>query len=120
MRLAIVGAGGMGSFHARSLAALPAVEIVAVADSNLVAAQSLSVAVGGTPTADGIAVASMADLDGLVIASPEDTHEQFVHAAMAQGTGILCEKPLAVGRRHHAGASSRPRSGSVTACCNSD
>jgi myo-inositol 2-dehydrogenase / D-chiro-inositol 1-dehydrogenase len=97
MRLAIVGAGGMGSFHARSLAALPGVEIIAVADPNLAAARSLSVAVGGTPTADGMAVASMADLDGLVIASPEDTHEPLVHAALAEGSGILCEKPLAVG-----------------------
>jgi myo-inositol 2-dehydrogenase/D-chiro-inositol 1-dehydrogenase len=44
-----------------------------------------------------MAVAAMAELDGLVIASPEDTHEAFVHAAMAVGTGILCEKPLAVG-----------------------
>ncbi len=97
MRLAIIGAGGMGSFHARSLAALPDVEIVAVADPILTAAESLSTAVGGTATTDAMAVASMAGLDGLVIASPEDSHEQFVHAALAEGTGILCEKPLAVG-----------------------
>ncbi len=97
MRLAIVGAGGMGSFHGRSLAALPAVEIVAIADPVVVAAERLSEEVGGTPTVDGMAVASMTDLDGLVIASPEDTHEQLVLAALAQGTRILCEKPLAVG-----------------------
>ena len=97
MRLAIIGAGGMGSFHARSLAALPDVEIVAVADPNLTAAQSLSASVGGTATADGLSVAGMGDLDGVVIASPEGTHEPLVHAALAEGTGILCEKPLAVG-----------------------
>jgi myo-inositol 2-dehydrogenase/D-chiro-inositol 1-dehydrogenase len=97
MRLAIIGAGGMGSFHARSLAALPGVEIVAIADPHVAAAQSLSASVGGTPTADGMAVAAMADLDGVVIASPEDTHEALVHAALARGTAILCEKPLAVG-----------------------
>ena len=97
MRLAIVGAGGMGSFHARSLATLPDVEIVAIADVNLGAAQKLSEIVGGVPTVDGIGVAGMPDLDGLVIASPEDTHEALVLAAFAQGTRILCEKPLAVG-----------------------
>lgn len=97
MRLAIVGAGGMGSFHARSLAALPGVEIVAVADVRVAAAESLSEAVGGTATTDGLGVASMSDLDGLVIASPEDSHEQLVHAALGQATRILCEKPLAVG-----------------------
>ncbi len=97
MRLAIVGAGGMGSFHARTLAALPGVEIVAIADPRVVAAQSLCDEVGGAPTADGLAVASMADLDGLVIASPEDSHAALIHAALTQGTQILCEKPLAVG-----------------------
>jgi myo-inositol 2-dehydrogenase / D-chiro-inositol 1-dehydrogenase len=97
MRLAIVGAGGMGSFHARSLTTLPDAEIVAIADPQVAAAQWLSEAVGGTPTADGMALASMTDLDGLVIASPEDTHEPLVVAALAHGTRILCEKPLAVG-----------------------
>ena len=52
---------------------------------------------GGEATTDGLTVASLATIDGLVIASPEDSHEALVHAAMAQGTRILCEKPLAVG-----------------------
>ncbi len=96
-RLAIVGAGGMGSFHARSLAAMPDVEIVAIADPVLDSAQRLSSAVGGTATTDSLGVAGMRDLDGLVVASPEDTHEELVLAALAQGTRVLCEKPLAVG-----------------------
>jgi myo-inositol 2-dehydrogenase/D-chiro-inositol 1-dehydrogenase len=87
----------MGSFHARSLVTLPDVEIVAIADVRIAAAQSLSEEVGGKASSDGLAVASMSDLDGLVIASPEDSHESLVHAALARGTRILCEKPLAVG-----------------------
>ncbi|MGZ4723864.1 MAG: Gfo/Idh/MocA family protein [Ilumatobacteraceae bacterium] len=97
MKLAIVGAGGMGSFHARSLAALPGVEIVAIADLRVASAESLAAEVGGVPSADGVAVASMHGLDGLVIASPEDSHEELIHAALDNGTRILCEKPLAVG-----------------------
>lgn len=96
-RVAVVGAGGMGSFHARSLAAMPDVEIVAIADPLLESAQRLSTAVGGTATTDSLGVAARGDLDGLVVASPEDTHEALVLAAMAQGTRVLCEKPLAVG-----------------------
>jgi myo-inositol 2-dehydrogenase/D-chiro-inositol 1-dehydrogenase len=87
----------MGSFHARSLAALPDVEMVAIADVRVAAAQALSDEVGGKPSADGLAVAALPDLDGLVIASPEDSHEALVHAALAAGTRVLCEKPLAVG-----------------------
>lgn len=97
MRLAIVGAGGMGTFHGHSLASLPGIEIVAVADIRLEAAQVLTDAVGGTASADGIAVASMAGLDGLVISSMEDSHEPLALAAMERRTRILCEKPLAVG-----------------------
>jgi myo-inositol 2-dehydrogenase / D-chiro-inositol 1-dehydrogenase len=87
----------MGSFHAHSLAVMPDVEIAAIADVRLVAAQSLSEEVGGKPSADGLATAALPDLDGLVIASPEDSHEALVHAALATGTRVLCEKPLAVG-----------------------
>lgn len=97
MRVAIVGAGGMGSFHAGSLSGMPGVEIVAVADVRLAAAQAVADAVGGSPSADALAVAAMPGLDGLVIASPEDTHEALVLAAISQGTRIMCEKPLAVG-----------------------
>ena len=39
----------------------------------------------------------MQDLDGLVIASPEDSHEVLAMAAFEHGTRVLCEKPLAVG-----------------------
>jgi myo-inositol 2-dehydrogenase / D-chiro-inositol 1-dehydrogenase len=87
----------MGSFHGRTLAGLPGVEIVAIADVRLSAAKSLCDEVGGKPTIDGLSVASIGGLDGLVIASPEDSHESLVHAALAKGTRILCEKPLAVG-----------------------
>ena len=87
----------MGSFHARSLALLPDVEIAAIGDPREAAARTLADAVGGTPTTDGLAVAAMADLDGLVISSPEDGHEALVMAAFEQGTPVLCEKPLAVG-----------------------
>ena len=63
----------MGSFHARTLAAMPGVEIVAIADVRLAAAQSLCDEVGGKATTDGLAVASLGAIDGLVIASPEDS-----------------------------------------------
>ena len=96
-RVAIVGAGGMGSFHGRSLAALPGVDIVAVGDPVLGNAETLAAEIGGQPSTDPLAVAARADLDGLVIASPEETHEALVMAAITRGTRILCEKPLAVG-----------------------
>jgi len=97
MRLAIIGAGGMGTFHARSLVALPNAEIVAVADVRDASARALAEVVGGEPSTDALAVAARDDLDGVVVASPEDTHEALVTAAFVNGTRVLCEKPLSVG-----------------------
>ena len=97
MRLAIIGAGGMGTFHARSLMALPNAEIVAVADVREESARALADIVGGEPGTDAVAVAARDDLDGIVVASPEDSHEALVMAAFANGTRVLCEKPLSVG-----------------------
>jgi myo-inositol 2-dehydrogenase/D-chiro-inositol 1-dehydrogenase len=97
MRLAIIGAGGMGTFHARSLMALPNAEIVAVADVREESARALAAIVGGEPGTDALAVAGRDDLDGIVVASPEDTHEALVVAAFAKRTRVLCEKPLSVG-----------------------
>lgn len=85
----------MGSFHARTLVALPGVELTAIADPFGDAASSLAAEVGGTAFTDPMAVATMAELDGLVIASPDDTHASLSLAAMATGTRVLCEKPLA-------------------------
>lgn len=94
-KIGLIGAGGMGSFHARTLAAVPNVEITAIADPFGDVAQSLASEVGGTGFTDPMAVATMAELDGLVIASPDDTHAELSLAAMATGTRVLCEKPLA-------------------------
>ncbi|HEY5423590.1 MAG TPA: Gfo/Idh/MocA family oxidoreductase, partial [Ilumatobacteraceae bacterium] len=91
MRLAIIGAGGMGTFHARSLMALPNAEIVAVADVREESARALADVVGGEPGTDALAITARDDLDGVVVASPEDTHEALVMAAFTNGTRVLCE-----------------------------
>src|SRR4029079_9885032 len=60
-------------------------------------ARALADIVGGEPSADALAVAGRDDVDGIVVASPEDTHEALVMAAFTNGTRVLCEKPLSVG-----------------------
>ncbi len=95
LRIGLIGAGGMGSFHARTLAAMGDVEMVAIADLFGTAAARLAAEVGGTASLDWRDVIA-ADLDGLVIASPAEAHEEQALAALAAGIPTLCEKPLAV------------------------
>jgi myo-inositol 2-dehydrogenase / D-chiro-inositol 1-dehydrogenase len=85
----------MGSFHARALASLAHVEVVAVADPHEANARSVAEQIGARALVDPIELASSDELDGVVIASPDSTHVELTLAAMTQGTFVLCEKPLA-------------------------
>ena len=95
LKIGLIGAGGMGSFHARTLAAMGEVEMVAIADPFGDAAARLAAEVGGVASLDWRDVIA-AGLDGLVIASPAQAHEEQALAALAAGIPTLCEKPLAV------------------------
>lgn len=85
----------MGAFHARTLAGLAGVEVVAVADPHEPNALATAEAVGAEPLTDPMALASSGDLDGVVIASPDWTHPDLAIAAAERGAFVLCEKPLA-------------------------
>lgn len=95
VRVGVIGVGGMGTFHARTLAALSGVELVAVADPHTPNADLLRDEFGCRTESDPMRLAVADDVDGLVIASPDETHAELAIAALGQQTMILCEKPLA-------------------------
>ncbi len=95
LTIGLIGAGGMGSFHARTLQAMSEVDVVAVADPFGDAAARLAAEIGAAATRDWREVIARGDLDGLVIASPADAHEEQSLAAVSAGIPTLCEKPLA-------------------------
>lgn len=84
----------MGRFHAETLAALPGVEVAAIADPHEPTARAVAEAVRAPWNTDPAAVAS-GGYDGVVIASPDHTHAELTLAALAAGSRVLCEKPLA-------------------------
>lgn len=92
-QVAVIGAGGMGRFHAETLLAIPGVEIAAVCDPFEETARTVAEAVRAPWNTDPVAVAS-AGYDGVVIASPDDTHADLTLAALEAGSRVLCEKPL--------------------------
>lgn len=94
LRLSIVGAGGMGSFHARTLARFPGVEVALVADPAAHAGEVAS-ELGAHLTSDPLAGATADGIDAVVISSPDETHAELTLAAIATGKRVLCEKPLA-------------------------
>jgi len=83
VRIAVIGAGRMGSVHLSVLESLPGVEVAAVVD----------------PVAHG---ATHADLDellaagrpnGAVVAAPSTRHLELVERLLEAGVPTLCEKP---------------------------
>jgi myo-inositol 2-dehydrogenase/D-chiro-inositol 1-dehydrogenase len=95
VRVGVIGVGGMGSFHAHTLAGLAHVDLVAVADPLVANAERVAAALGCHASADPMELATSSTLDAVVIASPDHTHAELAIAALHTGQRVLCEKPLA-------------------------
>lgn len=89
-RVAVIGAGGMGRFHAETLLALPGVEVGAIADPY----PHPDLERWNVPVTTDVAACAAQGWDGVVIASPDETHAELTLAALDAGSRVLCEKPL--------------------------
>ncbi len=93
IRVAVVGAGKMGTYHAKILGRTPGVDLVGVCDTNvwraqLAAWQSNTVAVRDYKDVLG-------RVDAVVIAVPTPMHHEVGLAALNAGAHALIEKPIA-------------------------
>jgi myo-inositol 2-dehydrogenase/D-chiro-inositol 1-dehydrogenase len=97
VRIGLIGAGAMGSLHARLLAgAVAGADLVAVADVEAARAAALARDVGARGVhGDGLDLIASPDVDAVVVASSPETHEALVLACLDAGKRVLCEKPLA-------------------------
>lgn len=85
MKVAVLGAGKMGSFHACTLRAHPAVSEVRIFDINLASGRTHETL---EATLDGV--------NAVVIATPAPTHAILIHRCLDMGLPVFCEKPIAV------------------------
>ena len=97
IRVGLIGAGIMGSDHARILATqIPGAKLQFICDVDAARSKAVAAETGATHTAtDPLAVINSAEVDAVVIASPDDTHGSLAMAAIAVRKPVLCEKPLA-------------------------
>jgi myo-inositol 2-dehydrogenase / D-chiro-inositol 1-dehydrogenase len=97
MRIGVAGVGRIGAMHAANLTALDGVTEVVLADG--IEGRAEQVASGL-----GVSTAATVDelfgrVDGVVIATPTNTHPTLVRQALVARVPALCEKPIA-GERH--------------------
>ena len=95
LRVGLVGYGYAGkTFHAPLIAAVPALELAAVASSDeaKVHADWPGVAVHATPAS----LIARDDIDLVVIATPNDTHFPLARDALLAGRHVVVDKPFTV------------------------
>ena len=92
IRLGLVGAGRWGRICLKTLAGLDGVQLAALASNN--PDSSALVGPGCRVVNDWRDMIAKGDLDGVVIASPPQTHAAIAAAAMEAGIAVFAEKPL--------------------------
>jgi predicted dehydrogenase len=93
LRVGVVGVGHLGQHHARILAAMQGVELVAVADARAEQAQSVAAKCGTASLGD---YREMLDLvDAVTIAVPTVLHREVAGPFLSRGIATLVEKPMA-------------------------
>jgi myo-inositol 2-dehydrogenase/D-chiro-inositol 1-dehydrogenase len=97
VRVGIIGTGVMGADHARLLGGMiSGAELGAVFDVDRQRARTVADAIPGTRVlTDPIELIRDDTIDAVLVASSDQTHEEFVLACIAAGKPVLCEKPLA-------------------------
>jgi predicted dehydrogenase len=92
LRIAVLGAGRLGGFHAHKLVGFPHVDLVAVVDPVEASRNRLAAECRTQALADCRPLAG--EIDAAVVASPTRLHHQLALELLRAGTHLLVEKPL--------------------------
>ncbi|QCB97819.1 dehydrogenase [Arthrobacter sp. PAMC25564] len=95
VRIGLIGAGWIGSFHAESVARrIPGARLDAIADPALPAVEALAGSLGVTRiSSDAADVINDPDIDAVLVAAPARFHSGLIAAAARAGKDVFCEKP---------------------------
>ncbi len=93
LSIALLGAGRIGQIHGRTIAASKRARLASISDPFPDGAKALSAATGA-PVRKVEEVLADKAIDAVLIATPTDTHADFIDKAAKAGKAVLCEKPV--------------------------
>jgi myo-inositol 2-dehydrogenase / D-chiro-inositol 1-dehydrogenase len=94
VRIAVLGTGRLGSFRARILSELPAVDELILGNRTVERAEKVVEEIGGT--AGTIDEAINSGPDAIFVSLATELHAEALHRCIDAGLPIFCEKPIAL------------------------
>jgi len=91
MKVAVIGAGSMGSMHADLLGAMDDVDGLFIVDADASRAEQVAQRAGGRAVTFDEAIEAA---EAVIIVTPPELHRAAVETALDRGLHVLCEKPL--------------------------
>jgi UDP-N-acetylglucosamine 3-dehydrogenase len=95
MKVAVIGAGTMGTVHSEAYADMPGTEIAGIVDIRLAAAQSLADRTQTNAYDSFDALLAHEQPDVIDICVPTHRHRAYTEQAARAGKHVICEKPMA-------------------------
>ncbi|MDE2219694.1 MAG: Gfo/Idh/MocA family oxidoreductase [Gammaproteobacteria bacterium] len=92
LRVAVIGVGYLGRFHAQKYAALPGCTLVAVADARAEAGDAVAKETGARALRDHREL--LGQVDAVSVATPTAAHFAIALAFLENGAHVLVEKPV--------------------------
>src|SRR5882672_10549524 len=92
LRVAVVGVGYLGRFHAQKYASLPECTLTAVVDTQLGSGAALAAELGTRHLGDYRGL--LGQVDAVSIVTPTATHFEVAMAFLQAGAHVLVEKPI--------------------------
>ncbi len=92
VRIAVIGAGHFGRFHAQKVAASADATLVGILDRSGERAAAIAAEVGA-PVLPSLA-AAIGAAEAVIVATPTDSHAAIATAALSAGRHVLVEKPI--------------------------
>ena len=118
VKLGVIGAGVIGTTHARAAASIPKTELVAVADLRLQVARELADDLGCRAYGDATELLDDPEVEAVVLALPASVRTGICLQAFERGMHVLNEKPISMNPEETEGLIDA-HGDLVAACCSS-